>query len=68
MVEEIVVVLEVVLLLIHEMMRELVQGELELELKRVMQDQLGHGKENARCHLLIGCNLVVSLANWMQFG
>ncbi|GJZ79885.1 putative ribonuclease H-like domain-containing protein [Tanacetum coccineum] len=32
----------------------------DLELKRVMQDQLGHGKENARCHLLIGCNLVVS--------
>ncbi|GKG18556.1 hypothetical protein Tco_0372854, partial [Tanacetum coccineum] len=25
---------------------------------RVMQDQLGHGKENASCHLPIGCNLV----------
>ncbi|GJS90722.1 putative ribonuclease H-like domain-containing protein [Tanacetum coccineum] len=31
-----------------------------LEFKRVMQDQLGHGKENASCHLLIGCNLVVN--------
>ncbi|GJZ74071.1 putative ribonuclease H-like domain-containing protein [Tanacetum coccineum] len=31
-----------------------------LVLKRVMQDQLGHGKESARCHLLIGCNLVCS--------
>ncbi|GKC82110.1 hypothetical protein Tco_1137827, partial [Tanacetum coccineum] len=33
----------------------------DLELKRVMQDQLGHGKENARCHLLIGCNLVIQI-------
>ncbi|GJX11687.1 putative ribonuclease H-like domain-containing protein [Tanacetum coccineum] len=32
-----------------------------LVLKRVMQDQLGHGKENARCHLLIGCNLVIQI-------
>ncbi|GJX41764.1 putative ribonuclease H-like domain-containing protein [Tanacetum coccineum] len=31
-----------------------------LVLKRVKQDQLGHGKESARCHSLIGCNLVVS--------
>ncbi|GJV23198.1 putative ribonuclease H-like domain-containing protein [Tanacetum coccineum] len=31
-----------------------------LESKRVMQDQFAHGKENASCHLLIGCNLVVS--------
>ncbi|GJS78615.1 putative ribonuclease H-like domain-containing protein [Tanacetum coccineum] len=30
----------------------------DLELKRVMQDQLGHGKEKCQ----------VSLANWMQFG
>ncbi|GKF94897.1 hypothetical protein Tco_0284597, partial [Tanacetum coccineum] len=25
-----------------------------------VQNQLGHGKENASCHLPIGCNLVVS--------
>ncbi|GJX06336.1 hypothetical protein Tco_0194268 [Tanacetum coccineum] len=31
-----------------------------LELERMMQDQLGHGKGNASCHLLIGCTLVVS--------
>ncbi|GJU40573.1 putative ribonuclease H-like domain-containing protein [Tanacetum coccineum] len=36
-----------------------VQNQLyDLELKRVMQDQLGHGKEKCQ----------VSLANWMQFG
>ncbi|GJV00258.1 putative ribonuclease H-like domain-containing protein [Tanacetum coccineum] len=32
-----------------------------LVLKRVKQDQLGHGKESARCHLLIGCNLVIQI-------
>ncbi|GJW90822.1 hypothetical protein Tco_0168375, partial [Tanacetum coccineum] len=32
-----------------------------LESKRVMQDQLGHGKENASCHLPIGCNLVIQI-------
>ncbi|GJT24745.1 hypothetical protein Tco_0894682 [Tanacetum coccineum] len=31
-----------------------------LVLKTVKEDQLGHGKESARCHSLIGCNLVVS--------
>ncbi|GJU09489.1 ribonuclease H-like domain-containing protein [Tanacetum coccineum] len=40
----------------------------DLELKRVMQDQLGHGKENARCHLLIGCNLVLKSGGWVSFG
>ncbi|GJR08450.1 reverse transcriptase domain-containing protein [Tanacetum coccineum] len=29
-----------------------------LELERMMQDQLGHGKGHASCHLLIGCKLV----------
>ncbi|GKF77412.1 hypothetical protein Tco_0229882, partial [Tanacetum coccineum] len=31
-----------------------------LELERMMQAQLGHGKGYASCHLLIGCKLVVS--------
>ncbi|GJQ97350.1 putative ribonuclease H-like domain-containing protein [Tanacetum coccineum] len=39
-----------------------------LESKRVMQDQLGHGKENASCHLPIGCNLFSAIASTKEDG